>query len=276
MSHPMDPPMDRPMDHHPLLVLYPYGGTIFVLPWFANKYGCHIIVANSEESLLRTAKTVFFHKNDVNDVFGIQINASPFEAELVAPTQYMCSIARDVQFKRNVSEFHMHVVNTIFMTNGLIGKLPYPFKYCSCLNDNKKRCSEECVLGIKLMISKEDLYHQYKDAYLTQYPNALPKVNGHYSLARIAKYDEKISAAVNDGRDVLIKSVNHNSLPMCGDILFFFKQIRDIDKKPFDEQLERIKADQKRIKEKSREAFAAKKNQIQKLNLEKILQIFGS
>lgn len=239
----------------PLLVDYPFGGRRFVLHWWTYDERGHLVIAESEQSLLSVSKRVFADNPDA------EIKAM-WEIEIVAPSERFETLAKECARLEGIAFFHMSACHRVqdVMEAGL--PIPPPFALCEefarseddAPADSWARethfCCINCNSRIRLVgMTPEELHARYAEEWYALYPDERPHVFDQKKMksrAPLAKDDDDLWYAcsifghhasgielreVDVEKDVYL--VDRNVLtPNCfsADLMFFFKKLRELDR----------------------------------------------
>jgi hypothetical protein len=220
-------------------VYYPHEGKKFLLEWYTYNERSHIVLADTERSMMETAKTVCIK-------MGAEVRES-FALEIVSPSEQFTALKAARDHKDAVDGFLVEAASNF---RQLIDKdipLPAPFKKCDeyvdqdndpdPAEDDWKETShyscKNCEQRVQLIgMSKEELYDKYQPKWLALHPRYVDTKLVE-SKAAIANDDDELWVVSSGGFGHHGSGIAFDKAEIDGGMidspLFFFKRLHDLD-----------------------------------------------
>lgn len=275
--------------NHPLKVYNPAGGIHFLLQWWTHEEQNHIIVARSE-SAMQTAFNRICIEEKPDRVKCV------LKVELVAPSEKLCQEAAVYSKQQNVKNFMNEMVREIEALSRRGKTIPSQFQICTTYTPSPsylEECEElseydreyhmqccNCYSKVILVgYTQESLYDKYSESWYQANPMWRRREDKRavYSHARIAKDDEQIWVAGPDFGHHCggVQLRNSPSDYPEGGALFYFSLIQELNIKPWQDQIDEIKAKIEEKKKASDLAWEKKRKAIELADEEKFVNIFN-
>ena len=263
----------------PLLVDYPLGGRRFLLHWWTQDDRGHVVIAESERSLLAASKRVFAENPDA------EIKAM-CEVEIVAPPDRFEKLAALCARQEAIGEFHFMTCSRLHDAHEAGLEIPPPFAFCemfekddedalpdSWARENHYNC-KHCKSRVRLVgMTPEELYAQHAEAWYALHSDDRrnrsdsKKMKSRAARASDADADGLWYARSNFGhhaggielrevdleRDVYLSDgvPTPSFTPSCftEQLMFFFKRLSELDRSKAEAILAAEKEKSKRLHE---------------------------